>query len=107
MQAAKELGLQEIKSEGGAGKNSPVALPILLADWPRKNNEVIRITLTDFRGSKGLNIRVWYRADSGEFRPTRTGIWLPLEKLSKVRKALRQAEEVAVQLGLIKQENKS
>ena len=41
------------------------------------------------------------------FRPTRTGIWLPLERLSEVRKGLREAEEIAAELGLIKQETSS
>lgn len=76
-------------------------LPVLLVEWPRKSNEVIRIELTDYKGRKGLNIRVWFRAEGGDLRPTRVGIWLPLERLSQVRKGLRKAEKIAVELGLV------
>jgi Transcriptional Coactivator p15 (PC4) len=82
-------------------------LPVVLVEWPRKDNEVVRIELTDYKGRKGLNIRVWFRAEGAPLRPTRIGIWLPLERLSQVRKGLRKAKEIAAELGLIEQETSS
>ena len=36
--------------------------------------EVVRIVREDYRGTDLVNIRVWYRADNGEMRPSKTGI---------------------------------
>jgi hypothetical protein len=86
---------------------SATKFPIVLAEWPRNHNQVVKIVLTDYKGRKGINIRVWFRAEGGDIRPSRTGIWLPLERLSEVRKGLRKAKEIAAELGLIEQETSS
>jgi len=83
---------------------SATKFPIALAEWPRNHNQIVRIVLTEYNGRKGINIRVWFRAEGGDVRPTRTGIWLPLERLSEVRKGLRKAKEIAAELGFIEQE---
>ena len=72
-----------------------------------QDNEIIRLELTRYKGRMGLNIRVWFRAEGGDLCPTRTGIWLPLERLSEIHEGLRKAEEIAVELGLIEQETDS
>ena len=76
--------------------------PIVLAELPRNNGEVTRIEIADFKGHKGLSVQNWFRTEDGKLRPTQKGIWLPLDWLSDIRKALRDAEKIAVALGLVR-----
>ena len=48
-----------------------------------------------------IDIRVWFRAEGGGFRASRRGISVRLAEISRVRKGLRKAHEVAVELGFI------
>jgi hypothetical protein len=72
-----------------------------LAEWPHNGHQVVRILLTEYRGQKRLDLRIWFRAEGGELRASRSGIVVPLERLSEVRKGLRKAKEIAVELGLM------
>jgi Transcriptional Coactivator p15 (PC4) len=93
----------------GQRKNAPeapVALPIVVAEWPRNEREVVRITLSRYKGHTSIDIRVWFRAEEGDFRASRRGISVRLAEISGVRKGLRKAHEIAVELGLIEQENR-
>jgi transcriptional coactivator p15 (PC4) len=78
------------------------ALPITLAQWPRNEREVIRVTLTRYRGRISIDVRVWFRVEGGKLRPGRRGISLRLKEIANIRKELRKALKTAVELGLIK-----
>lgn len=55
----------------------------------RKNaREEIRITLDDFKGHQLVNLRVWFDAGNGEFRPGKQGVAFRLDLLPEVLKAL-------------------
>jgi hypothetical protein len=84
-----------------------VALPILVAEWPRNVHEVIRITLSNYRGRIRIDVRVWFRANGDKARPSRRGISLRLKEISDIRTGLRKAREIAVDLGLIDQETRA
>ena len=55
---------------------------VILADIPRSENDIYRISRTDYKGSHYLNIRIFFRAkdDTGTFRPSLKGVCFP-EKL--------------------------
>ena len=78
----------------------------MVAEWPRNEREVVRITLSSYKGHTSIDIRVWFRAEEGDFRASRRGISVRLAEISGVRKGLRKAHEIAVELGLIEQENR-
>ena len=80
-----------------------VAFPILVAEWPRGKREVLRITLSKYNGRISIDVRVWFRVEGGEFRPSRRGISLRVAEISDVRKGLRKAREIAVGLGFTEQ----
>ncbi len=95
-----------VRRNWGQRKNAPeapVALPIVVAEWPRNEREVVRITLSKYHGRISIDVRVWFRADGDEARPTRRGISLRLTEISDIRKGLRKAREIAVGLGFIEQ----
>ena len=59
----------------------------------RKNaREEIRITLDDFKGHQLVNLRVWFDAGNGEFRPGKQGLAFRLDLLPEVLKALGALE---------------
>ncbi len=57
----------------------------------KKNDrgEVVRIVREDYKGADLVNIRVWYRADNGEMRPSKTGITINGSKIDQLIEALQ------------------
>lgn len=54
----------------------------------------IYIRLSRFRERDYLDIRNFYEADDGEWRPTRKGIAIPVEHYSELMAALKEAESL-------------
>lgn len=42
------------------------------------NDEQVRVSRSEHRGVPNLHFRVWYRAATGEYHPTKRGITIPL-----------------------------
>ena len=57
--------------------------------------EMVRIVREDYRGTDLVNIRVWYRADNGEMRPSKAGIAINGGQIDQLIEALQavKAEE--------------
>ena len=55
--------------------------------------EVIRVEVTEYKGSTYLNLRVWYTDKDGELKPTQKGIAIPPELYVQVKDAFLEAEE--------------
>ena len=57
----------------------------------KKNDrgEVVRIVREDYKGADLVNIRVWYRADNGEMRPSKTGITINGSQIDQLIEALQ------------------
>ena len=51
--------------------------------------EVVRIVREDYRGTDLVNIRVWYRTDNGEMRPSKTGITINSGQIDQLIEALQ------------------
>lgn len=59
----------------------------------RKNaREEIRITLDDFKGYQLVNLRVWFDAGNGDYRPGKQGLAFRLDLLPEVLEALGALE---------------
>jgi hypothetical protein len=52
----------------------------------------IHIRLSRFRDRDYLDIRTFYEADDGEWKPTRKGIAIPVDLYSELVSALKEAE---------------
>ena len=57
----------------------------------KKNDrgEVVRIVREDCKGADLVNIRSWYRADSGEMRPSKVGITIKGNQIDQLIEALQ------------------
>ena len=51
--------------------------------------EMVRIVREDYKGTDLVNIRVWYRTDNGEMRPSKTGITIKGDQIDQLIEALQ------------------
>lgn len=58
----------------------------------KNTREVIRIAREDFRGNDIINLRVFYDAGGGEYRPTKKGVAFSAALLPEILKALGSLE---------------
>jgi hypothetical protein len=58
-----------------------------------KGEDLVRVSLTEFKGRQYVEVRTYYMADDGEWKPTRKGITLAPELMRKVSAALNSALE--------------
>ena len=63
---------------------------VVAATLPTTGCNVVRVTVSEFRGTKRLDIRVW-RPVGRDYRATATGINLPFTQLELLRAALARA----------------
>lgn len=56
-----------------------------------KGEDVVRIALTEFRKRQYIEIRTYYMAEDGEWRPTKKGITLSPDLMREVYNALATA----------------
>lgn len=62
-----------------------------LAVFKKNDREQVKILVSDFRGRRILNIRVFYLDQSGDWLPSKKGLAIALEKLPVLLAALHQA----------------
>jgi hypothetical protein len=58
-----------------------------------KGEDVIRVAITEFRKRQYIEIRTYYMADDGEWKPTKKGVTLSPDLMKEVHQALGQAFE--------------
>ena len=85
---AEEQGTGNASIARGAGDGNSGAAVLL--EQPR-GAEVLRITITEYKGRQLVDVRAWYRDRDGELRPGRQGISLRPECLPEVIEALQRA----------------
>jgi len=57
--------------------------------------EELRISIDTYRGRRYINVRIWYQAEDGSFRPTKRGVTIRENEIEKAIKALRLAKAKA------------
>lgn len=66
----------------------------IIRDIDKGSGEIIRVEVTEFKGSKYLNLRVWYTdKETGEYKPTQKGIAVKPEFYENLKKAVLDAEK--------------
>jgi hypothetical protein len=81
---------------------TPAALPVSIADWPRNSREDIRVRLDRYQDHPIFDIRAWYRpVDGDELKPGKSGISLSVNHLPRMAQAVALALAEARRLGLL------
>jgi hypothetical protein len=77
----------------------------VIAQFEKNATEVIRISLTEYRGRKLIDARVYYSDDEGQFRPTKKGISLAVERYTDFKRAILTLEKLLLERNLITQDD--
>ena len=75
-----------------------------IAEIPKNALEVVRVSVTEYRGRTYGDIRIFYEAEDGEWRPTRKGICLAPDLVPELRGAVEELEKALRQGDLIEDE---
>ena len=62
--------------------------------------EMVRIVREDYKGTDLVNIRVWYRADNGEMRPSKNGLTIRGDQITQMIEALLGVQDEGVPEGV-------
>ena len=73
----------------------------LIAQFEKNATEVVRVSLTEFRGRKLIDLRVYYTNDEGEYRPTRKGIAISVDGYPEFRNAIARLDKVLLDQKLV------
>ena len=63
-----------------------------VAEIQKNAVEVVRVSLTEFKGHQLVDLRVYFLDDSDEFRPSKKGVCLKPDLLGEVIQALERAQ---------------
>jgi Transcriptional Coactivator p15 (PC4) len=76
---------------------------ITVAEWPRNQQERVRISLDRYRGRDVVSLRTWWKSEDGEDRPGRDGITLDVRHAPKLAKAFKRTEARARKEGMLRE----
>ena len=76
----------------------------VIAQFEKNATEVVRISLTEYRGHKLIDLRVYYSDDEGQYRPTKKGVSLSVGLYTDFKQALSALEKALLERKLITQE---
>lgn len=74
--------------------------PIIVAEWPRNNRQIVRVILEVFKNRNVVDLRAWW-SDGDEPFPSKSGLKLDVLHLVKLDKAIKKALALAKKEGLL------
>jgi hypothetical protein len=72
-----------------------------VAQFEKNSKEEVRVSIDDFRGTKLINIRVYYRSPNGEWLPGKQGVALKVDRYRDLASAILQLGETLQEQGLL------
>ena len=73
----------------------------IIAEMEKSWNEKIIFSVSEFKGKKFANIRIYYEDDEGEWKPTKKGVTVNLESFAEFKEHLEELEQHLKDEGLI------
>jgi len=68
---------------------------MMIGDLERNATEVVRVSAEEFKGRKYIDIRIYFKDNEGEWRPTKKGVTVQPDKVEELMGLLRKAQEQA------------
>jgi len=65
---------------------------MLIGEIQKNSIEKIRVILSEYKGYKFIDIRVYVEDDKGEWIPTKKGIAVPPDKVDEIVSLLKEAK---------------
>lgn len=66
---------------------------MLIGEIQKNSTEKIRVTVSEHKGYKFLDVRVYYEDDSGEWRPTKKGITVSKDNIETLVNFLNEGKK--------------
>jgi hypothetical protein len=66
---------------------------MLIAEIEKNTKEKIRVSIADYKGHRFIDCRVYWKDESGDWKPSRKGIALNDETVDEVVNALQKASK--------------
>jgi hypothetical protein len=64
----------------------------IIHQFERPRGEFLRVAISEYKGKKNLNIRIWYTdAKDGSVKPTQKGVTISQEDYEAFKAAIEQA----------------
>jgi len=79
---------------------APSAAGTSFLDIRRSDSERLRVTVSEYRGRVLVDLRIWFAAEYGEWKPGRAGVSLRPDQVGEVMQALRLAAQAADPAGI-------
>ncbi len=73
--------------------------PVIVAEWSRNANEIVRISLGRYKNNDTIDVRLWYRLEFGVWQPTRRGLTLSARHLPALAKGFADALQLVREPG--------
>ncbi len=58
-----------------------------------KGIQIQKHYISDYGGKKRIDIRIWYKDDDDELKPSKQGISLPIERFKDLKKLITDLED--------------
>ena len=66
----------------------------LVHSFPKNPLEEVRASVTVFKGKQYVDLRIYYKGDDGEYRPSKKGLTLSLDLFPDLEEAVNKLHEV-------------
>jgi hypothetical protein len=77
----------------------------IVHQFPKNATEEVRASLTEYKGHKLIDLRIYYEPeDGGERRPTKKGITIDVGLYPELKKAMMKMEKELIRKELLKKE---
>ena len=77
----------------------------LIEQFEKNATEVVRVSLTEYRGRKLVDVRVYYADNEGQYRPTKKGVSLNVDVYPDFKRAMLALEKILLERDLISPED--
>lgn len=62
-------------------------------DIQKNATEVIRVEVSEYKGEKYFNVRIWYQDKNGEYKPTQKGVAIRSTSFAEFKNYVLEAEQ--------------
>ena len=77
----------------------------LIEQFEKNATEVVRVSLTEYRGRKLVDVRVYYSDAEGQYRPTKKGVSLSVDVYPDFKRAMLTLEKILLERDIISPED--
>ncbi len=67
--------------------------PEIVHSFPKNPLEEVRSSITYFKGKQYVDIRIYYKADDGDFHPSKKGVTLSVELFPELETAVQKLKD--------------